>query len=67
MSATDLTDGERAVLQALADGEPVAEICSKLNIERSTFHTRCKRASDKLGTHDRTHAVAIAIRHGIIR
>ncbi len=71
MDATDvddvhLTGREREVLQLLAQGRRMEEIAAGLGIGSETVRTHIRKASERLGATNRTHAVAIAIRHNLI-
>jgi DNA-binding CsgD family transcriptional regulator len=61
-----LTDREREVLTLLAQGLQLEEIGHRLGIGAETVRTHVRNASDRLGASNRTHAVAIAIRHKLI-
>jgi DNA-binding CsgD family transcriptional regulator len=61
-----LTDREREVLALLAQGLQLEEIGQRLGIGAETVRTHVRNASDRLGASNRTHAVAIAIRHKLI-
>jgi DNA-binding NarL/FixJ family response regulator len=62
-----LTERERAVLMHVADGRRNREIASLLGISDDTVKTHLKHIVDKLGARDRTEAVTIAVRRGIIQ
>jgi DNA-binding CsgD family transcriptional regulator len=61
-----LTGREREVLTLLAQGLYLDEIGQRLGIGSETVRTHLRKASDRLGAANRTHAVAIAIRRGLI-
>jgi DNA-binding CsgD family transcriptional regulator len=61
-----LTDREREVLELLAQGRQLEEIALGLGIGSETVRTHIRNASERLGAANRTHAVAIAIRHHLI-
>ena len=61
-----LTEREREVLTLLAQGLQLEEIGQRLGIGVETVRTHVRNASDRLGASNRTHAVAIAIRHKLI-
>ena len=61
-----LTGREREVLTLLAQGLQLEEIGHRLGIGTETVRTHVRNASDRLGASNRTHAVAIAIRHKLI-
>jgi DNA-binding NarL/FixJ family response regulator len=62
-----LTRREREVLQFAAEGHTVREIAEQFRISRATVKTHLEHSYRKLDAHDRTSAVARALRHGIIR
>ena len=61
-----LTPREIEVLQALADGGGNRDIATSLFISEETVKVHVKHIMDKLGAADRTEAVTIAVRRGII-
>ncbi len=61
-----LTGRERDVLVLLAQGLQLDEIASRLGIGSETVRTHVRKASERLGAANRTHAVAIAIRRKLI-
>jgi two-component system NarL family response regulator len=61
-----LTARELEVLQLVAEGKRNKEIASSLNISDETAQGHVKNILSKLQVHDRTEAVTIAIRRGII-
>jgi DNA-binding CsgD family transcriptional regulator len=61
-----LTPAELDVLRLAANGGTTASIGRKLSISEHTVNTRFKSAYDKLGVHDRPHAVALTLRLGIL-
>jgi len=62
-----LTQRERTVLMHVAGGHRNREIARLLQISEDTVKTHLKHIIDKLGARDRTEAVAIAVRRGIIQ
>ncbi|HXO28462.1 MAG TPA: response regulator transcription factor [Thermoanaerobaculia bacterium] len=62
-----LTRREVEVLQQLASGSRNREIADRLGITEETVKVHVKHVMEKLGAKDRTAAVAIAIRRGIIQ
>jgi DNA-binding NarL/FixJ family response regulator len=62
-----LTPREIQVLQQVATGGRNREIGAALGISEVTVKVHVKRIMDKLRAKDRTEAIAIAIRRGIIR
>jgi LuxR family transcriptional regulator, quorum-sensing system regulator BjaR1 len=61
-----LTGREREVLALLAQGRQLDEIALDLGIGTETVRTHLRKAGDRLGAANRTHAVAIAIRNQLI-
>ena len=62
----DLTAREIEVLQQISGGNRNRDIAEKLFISEETVKVHIKHIMDKLGASDRTQAVAIAVRRGII-
>jgi DNA-binding NarL/FixJ family response regulator len=67
LAEESLTERERAVLMHVADGRRNREIAGLLRISEDTVKTHLKHIIDKLGARDRTEAVTIAVRRGIIQ
>ena len=61
-----LTNREIEVLQLVARGMRNKEIAADLKISDETVQGHVKNILAKLSVHDRTEAVAIAIRRGIV-
>ena len=57
---------EMQVLQAISDGASTAEISKALFISEDTVKSHARHIYAKLGARDRTHAVAIAFREGLL-
>jgi DNA-binding NarL/FixJ family response regulator len=66
MSDEALTDREIEVLRQVAEGNRNRDIGEKLFITEETVKVHIKHIMEKLGASDRTQAIAIAIRRGII-
>jgi DNA-binding NarL/FixJ family response regulator len=62
-----LTDRELEVLRHLVDGNRNRDIAEKLLIAEETVKGHMKNILDKLGANDRTQALAIALRRGVIQ
>jgi len=62
-----LTGREIEVLQQVAGGNRNRDIAGKLFITEETVKVHIKHIMEKLGAADRTQAVAIAVRRGIIQ
>src|SRR2546426_12650567 len=63
----DLTSREIEVLRYAAEGNRNRDIGEKLFISEETVKVHIKHIMEKLGASDRTQAVAIALRRGIIQ
>lgn len=66
-SDESLTGREVEVLQQIAGGNRNRDIAEKLFITEETVKVHIKHIMEKLGASDRTQAVAIAVRRGIIQ
>jgi DNA-binding NarL/FixJ family response regulator len=66
MSDDNLTAREVEVLQQIAGGNRNRDIGDLLHISEETVKVHIKHIMDKLGAKDRTQAIAIAVRRGII-
>jgi len=66
MSDDNLTTREIEVLQKVSDGNRNRDIADLLNISEETVKVHIKHIMDKLGAKDRTQAITIAVRRGII-
>ena len=66
LSDEDLTAREIEVLNQIAGGNRNRDIAEKLLITEETVKVHVKHIMDKLGANDRTQAVAIGVRRGII-
>jgi DNA-binding NarL/FixJ family response regulator len=66
MSDEALTARELDVLRQIAEGNRNRDIGEKLFITEETVKVHIKHIMEKLGASDRTQAIAIAIRRGII-
>jgi DNA-binding NarL/FixJ family response regulator len=67
MSDDDLTSREVEVLHQIAAGNRNRDIAELLRISEETVKVHVKHIMDKLGARDRTQAITIAVRRGIIR
>jgi DNA-binding NarL/FixJ family response regulator len=61
-----LTRRQRQILQLYADGLSTAEVSARLGLSLETVRTHTKALLGRLGARDRAHAVALAIRSGLI-
>jgi len=62
----DLTPRELEVLELIRDGNRNKQIADKLSISETTVNFHIKNIVDKLQANDRTHAVTIALRRGLL-
>lgn len=62
----DLTPREIEVLALIRDGHKNKQIADRLKISEATVNFHIRRIVDKLQANDRTHAVTIAIRRGLL-
>jgi two-component system NarL family response regulator len=67
LSGTGLTDRERDVLRLMADGASNEEIGRALFISVGTVKYHVNHILAKLGVDDRTQAVIVAFRRGLVR
>ncbi len=63
----DLTERELDVLRLIRDGYRNKQIADQLAIAETTVNFHIKNLVDKLGANDRTHAVTIAVRRGLLQ
>lgn len=63
---SNLTEREMEVLQSIAAGNPNKLVADKLTITEDTVKAHVKSILSKLSANDRTHAVTIALKRGII-
>jgi len=63
----ELTSREIDVLRLIAAGNANKEIASQLSIAEETVKSHVTNILSKLGANDRTHAVTIALKRGIIQ
>jgi DNA-binding NarL/FixJ family response regulator len=61
------TSRELEVLRLIRDGHRNKQIADQLAIAEATVNFHIKNLVDKLGANDRTHAVTIAIRRGLLQ
>jgi len=61
-----LTPKELEVLRLIAAGNANKEIGAQLSISEESVKSRVKNILDKLGARDRTHAVTVGLKRGII-
>lgn len=63
----DLTPRELDVLRLIRDGYRNKQIADQLAISETTVNFHIKNLVDKLRANDRTHAVTIAVRRGLLQ
>jgi len=63
----NLTTRELEVLRLIRDGYRNKQIADQLCIAETTVNFHIKNLVDKLGANDRTHAVTIAVRRGLLQ
>jgi ATP/maltotriose-dependent transcriptional regulator MalT len=62
-----LSSRELEVLQLVAEGDSNSEIAIRLHISQATVKSHLIHIFGKLGVSDRTAAVTVALRRGILR
>jgi DNA-binding NarL/FixJ family response regulator len=67
MGEDSLTDRELEVLELIRDGNRNKQIADHLSIAETTVNFHIKNLVDKLRANDRTHAVTIAVRRGLLQ
>jgi DNA-binding NarL/FixJ family response regulator len=65
-SDTTLTRREIEVLQLVAAGNPNKLVADRLSVTEDTVKMHVRNILSKLGANDRTHAVTIAVKRGIM-
>nr|WP_306558169.1 response regulator transcription factor [Nostoc sp. 'Peltigera malacea cyanobiont' DB3992] len=66
MSNPELSERELDVLRLIAQGMSNLEISTTLSIGESTVKSHVNRILSKLGVNDRTQAVIVAFKRGIV-
>lgn len=61
-----LSPREQEVLSLIATGARTEQIAEELTISTATARTHTRNALSKLGAHNRAHAIALAMRDGIL-
>lgn len=61
-----LTQRQRQILELLADGQSTNFAAEQLGLSEETVKTHTKNVLSRLGARNRAHAVALAIRRGLI-
>jgi NarL family two-component system response regulator LiaR len=65
--AYDITEREREILALMVEGLPNAEIAARLIVSQSTVKFHVSNILSKLAATSRTEAVAIAIKHNLVK
>ena len=65
-AASELTEREQEVLQAIARGERSKEIAYRLGISERTVKAHLSSIYSKLGVDSRAAAIAVAAQHGLL-
>jgi two-component system NarL family response regulator len=63
----DLTERELQVLQAMTEGKSNREVGADLFITEGTVKSHVNNILSKLGVSDRTHAVTLALKRGLVQ
>ena len=66
MTRAELSPRELQILRMLVAGKPNKEIARGLSVEVTTVKSHVKSVLGKLGVHNRTEAVAEALRRGVV-
>ena len=61
-----ITPRQRQILQLFANGHSTDDAAERLGLSTETVRTHAKASLPRLGARDRAHAIAIAIRGGLI-
>lgn len=61
-----LSARQTQILQLLSDGVSTEDIAAQFGVSQETVRTHLKRLARRLGAQNRTHAVSIALRAGLI-
>lgn len=67
MMSQELSDRELEVLQLIATGKSTQEVSAMLHITERTVNFHINHILSKLGVSDRTQAVIVALRRGIVK
>jgi DNA-binding NarL/FixJ family response regulator len=67
MGKEDLSRRELEVLELIREGNKNKQIAEQLSIAETTVNFHIKNIVDKLQANDRTHAVTIALRRGLLQ
>ena len=67
MDSEDLTERERDVLTLMVSGKSTANLAAALGISEGTVKFHLNHIFQKLGVSDRTQAVIVALKRGLVR
>lgn len=67
MSSEELTAREREVLNLMVQGSSTSTLAEKLNVSEGTIKFHINHIFQKLSVNDRTQAVVVALRRGLVR
>ncbi|MEO0942674.1 MAG: response regulator transcription factor [Cyanobacteria bacterium J06642_12] len=67
MSFEELTEREREVLNLMVQGSSTSALAEKLNLSEGTIKFHISHIFQKLGVSDRTQAVIVALKRGLVR
>lgn len=67
MSSEALTEREKDVLALMVSGNSTSSLANALNISEGTVKFHINHIFQKLGVNDRTQAVVVALRRGLVR
>ena len=65
-TVSPLSNRQLDVLRLVAVGANASEMASELSISEATVRTHVKHILERLGAHNRAHAVALAMTHGLL-
>ena len=63
----DLTEREKEILALTVDGLPNLEIANRLVVSQSTVKFHVSNVLSKMGVTSRTEAVALALKHHLVK
>ncbi len=64
---TRLSSRQKEIAQLIADGLSSEEIAERLSLSEATVKTHVRLLRERLSARTRSHAVAIALRKGLIK
>jgi two-component system nitrate/nitrite response regulator NarL len=66
LTRPQLSPRELEILSLAAEGKATAEIAAALHLSTATVKTHLQKIYDRLGVNDRTSAVVVALRRGLL-